>query len=420
MEKALRMTEASIVTNASCEVCGSEQPDTILNLGEHPLCDDLVAIGETRICAEYPIEIVFCDRCITAQQKYQVPKAVLFPATYHYRARFTADVLDGMSDLARACEARVGSLSGKLVLDVGCNDGSLLDRFRDLGGRTAGIEPTDAFRDAWQKGHPVINAFFDSQSAQHIIREHGVPDVITFTNVFAHIEDLPAMLSALKSLMGPETILVIENHYLGAVLDRFQFDTFYHEHPRTYSVTSFFRIADTLGATLQEVSFPKRYGGNVRIFIGPDTGSPATGESSLQAVLDRERDFGARLAAMQQEVTKWRLAMADRVADLVRQHGPLPAKAFPARAAILIKLLGVDHESIDAVYEKPGSMKIGHYVPGTRIPIRSDDEFWSQCGQAPVVLNLAWHIGAEIRSYLGANGYHGDVVDILQPPASTI
>ena len=60
-------------------------------------------------------------------------------------------------------------------------------------------------------------------------------------------------------------------------------------------------------------------------------------------------------------------------------------------------------------------MKIGHYLPGTRIPIRSDDELFALSNKPPVLLNLAWHISDEIRQYLNEHGYHGQVVDILDP-----
>jgi hypothetical protein len=77
--------------------------------------------------------------------------------------------------------------------------------------------------------------------------------------------------------MHEDTILVVENHYLGAVLDRNQFDTFYHEHPRTYSLSSFIEIAQSLGRAVIEVQFPQRYGGNVRVFIGKvDSASEAS------------------------------------------------------------------------------------------------------------------------------------------------
>src|SRR5262245_12218837 len=110
---------------SSCEVCGGTKLEPVLDLGLHPMCDDLVEVGDKRVCKEYPIEIFYCATCATAHQKYQIPKAELFPVTYHYRSRHTKDVLDGMQMLVKECEAEIGSLKGKMVLDIGCNDGSL-------------------------------------------------------------------------------------------------------------------------------------------------------------------------------------------------------------------------------------------------------------------------------------------------------
>jgi hypothetical protein len=394
-----------------CEVCGNQSLQPVLDLGAHPMCDDLVPVGDPRICREYPIDILYCDRCATAHQRFQVPKRDLFPKTYHYRSRFTADVLKGMEALVAACEKRLGSLAGKVALDVGCNDGSLLGFFAAKGARTVGIEPTDAIKDAAGQGHALYNDFLSSGLARTIREKHGSPDVITFTNVFAHIENLPGVIEALKALMGPSTMLVIENHYLGAVLDRHQFDTFYHEHPRTYSLTSFRHIAQSLGARLSGVEFPARYGGNIRVFMnGPEAAGDAT---ELAEVMRKEAQFLPRFAAMGENIAKWKRSMGARIEDLVARHGPIPAKAFPGRAAILVKLLGLDSRAIAAVHEKPGSMKIGHYIPGTRIPIVSDDELFAHA--SPVVLNLAWHISEEIRAYLHRGGFKGEVIDILDP-----
>ena len=68
---------------------------------------------------------------------------------------------------------------------------------------------------------------------------------------------------------------------------------------------------------------------------------------------------------------------------------------------------------IPAVYEKPGSLKIGHYLPGTRIPILSDDDFFRKSTEPESILNLAWHIPAEIRGYMAGAGYKGKIIDIL-------
>ena len=205
-----------------CEVCGNADLQPVIDLGLHPMCDDLIPVGDQRECREYPISILFCTDCRTAHQRYQIPKQELFPKTYHYRSRNTADVLDGMKDLVSRCESTIGSLTGKIVLDIGCNDGSLLSFFAAKGARTFGVEPTNAALDA-SASHTVLNEFFTDTVAERFVSQHGRPDIITFTNVFAHIEDLSALLDTLRKTIHQNTVVVIENHYLGAILAKNQF-----------------------------------------------------------------------------------------------------------------------------------------------------------------------------------------------------
>jgi hypothetical protein len=398
---------------STCEVCGNEQLISVLDLGLHPMCDDLVPVGDDRECVEYPIEILFCDRCITAHQRFQVPKKELFPDTYHYRSRFTADVLKGMAGLVESCERRFGDLADKTILDIGCNDGSLLDFFRDRGAKTIGLEPTGACRDADEKGHVTYNAFLSEYVAETIAAEHGMPDIITFTNVFAHIENLGEVIRSLQKLMGPDTKIVIENHYLGSVLDGHQFDTFYHEHPRTYSYTSFVHMARSLETQLIAVEFPSRYGGNIRVYLGNVEASDSNESVDLDELFIKEKQSLERFKSLRQNMERWRRTKRQFLDAQVRKHGKLRAKAFPGRAAILIKLLELDEEQISVVYEKPGSLKIGHYLPGTRIPICSDEDLFSRSDKDLPLLNLAWHIPTEIANYMAEHGYPGPIIDIL-------
>lgn len=396
-----------------CEVCGNEQLVTVLNLGSHPMCDDLVPIGDARICHEYPIEILFCERCFTAHQRFQVPKQDLFPTTYHYRARFTSDVLNGMAELVASCEQKFGDLNGKKVLDIGCNDGSLLDFFRQKGCTTIGLEPTEAYLDAERKGHFTFMGFLAEDIADSIVALHGKPDFITFTNVFAHIENLHSVLASLKRLMSPHTVIVIENHYLGSVLDSNQFDTFYHEHPRTYSYTSFVYVARSLDVSILGVEFPSRYGGNIRVFLGNAIDVNNENTIDIDKLSVRESHFIDKFSILRANIEHWQDAKKVFIQEQVRQYGKLRAKAFPGRAAILVKLLELNEESISAVYEKPGSLKIGYYVPGTRIPICSDEDLFAMPDKTQPLLNLAWHIPREIRRYMSEHEYTGPILDIL-------
>lgn len=393
-------------TITTCEVCDGSELVHVLDLGDQPMCDDLVPIGSDARPRDYPLRVAACPQCLTVHQEVQVEKTMLFPRDYHYRAALTQDVLDGMRELVEVASDISGGLEGKQVLDIGCNDGSLLAIFKEKGATTAGIEPTGAAEDARPKVDLVLNTFFDAAAVEAYLQICPKPDIITFTNVFAHIEDLNGVLDNLKLLMKPETRLIIENHYIGAVIDRCQFDTFYHEHPRTYSYRSFEHIARKLGRNLERVEFPPRYNGNIRVVMG-------NGPAGVPPEVD-ESGYLEALKQMGPAVERARTTMRRKLESLVAQHGPLPAKAFPGRAAILVHAFGLDSDIIDATYERSLSPKIGNYIPGTRIEIRDEAEFFADRLDAPVLVNLAWHINAEIERYMRSKNYQGEIVPIFE------
>lgn len=395
----------------ACEVCFRNELTNVINLGNHPLCDDLLPIGSEDVCVEHPLIISFCPHCRTAHQTHQIAKQLLFPRSYHYRARHTADVLNGMKLFVEESEKQYGELDNAFVLDIGCNDGSLLSIYKRRGAKTVGVEPTDAASDAITGGHIVYQDYFTPALAENIVAVHGHPDIITFTNVFAHIEDLPSLLKSVQKLMSRATLLIIENHYLGSVLDRHQFDTFYHEHPRTYSLTSFTYIAKSLNAEIVSVGFPSRYGGNIRVML--KLASDARLREAASNVIALENNFQIRLAALAETIPIWVSVKRARLQRLAKIHGPLIAKAFPGRAAILVKLLQLDENIISAAYEKPGSMKIGHYIPGTRIPIKSDADLMSHQKNESPIINFAWHISQEVHTYLRQMGCNAEIIDIF-------
>ena len=250
--------------------------------------------------------------------------------------------------------------------------------------------------------HNVIKDYFDSESAEYIKINFGKIDIITFTNVFAHIEDLESLIENLTSIISDSTILIIENHYLGTILKKNQFDTFYHEHPRTYSLKSFLEIANKLHRNISDYEFPGRDGGNIRVFI--------SNEKPLKK-LDENINFLEIFRELKIDLDTWITSKSFELEILRKEFGPLPAKAFPGRAAILIKLLGLSEKNISAVYEIKGSIKTGHYIPGTRIPILPEKDLYKIKKQKPII-NLAWHISDAVRNNLLQNNYLAEVIDI--------
>jgi len=392
-----------------CLICNKINLTKVLDLGQNPLCDDLIKLNSKKNNRLYKIQISICKNCLTAFQDFEVNKKKLFPKNYHYRARFTKDVLDGFVDIKKLSTKILKKLNNKNIVDIGCNDGSLLNLFKKNKANTIGIEPTDASKDAKKNGHDIYSEYFEKKTVNKIIKKYKKIDLIIFTNVFAHIENFNSLISNLKRLISEDTYLIIENHYLGSVIDKNQFDTFYHEHPRTYSATSFIHIAKKLDMKIEEIQFPKRYGGNIRVIMNRKKGI-----KNFDFVKIKEKNFFKDLFKMQNNIQLWKTKKKKLIHQLNKKYGLIAAKAFPGRSAILIKLLDLDHKKIEAVYEKPGSMKIGNFVPSTRIPIKSDNELFKNITKKKVIINLAWHISGEIKSYLKKNEFKGKIINILE------
>ena len=115
---------------------------------------------------------------------------------------------------------------------------------------------------------------------------------------------------------------------------------------------------------------------------------------------------------MNKHLVSWKKKTKEYIVNHVKKNGKFIAKAFPGRAAILIKLLNLNENHISAVYEIKNSIKVNHYVPGTRIPILPESKLYLRNDLSKLILNLAWHLPKEVRNNLIKNGYLGKVIDI--------
>lgn len=391
----------------NCQIC-NKRLKKFINLGKQPLCDDLLKNAKKNIF--YKLEVKVCNNCLTAYQKFNINKKKLFPKKYHYRSANTMDVILGMKDLVEKVKSKTGSLKKKIVLDIGCNDGSLLDIFKKYGAVTKGIEPTGAYKEAKKKGHDIYNVFFDENISKKLRKKFDKIDIITFTNVFAHIENFKSLINSLKHLISDKTLVVIENHYFREVVKKNQFDTFYHEHPRTYSLNSFKHISKLLNLKIIDFNFVKRYNGNIRVFLKKSKKH----SSKLNSELNKEKKLISGYSSFQKKIEKWKRHKKKELSLLNEKYGPIPAKAFPGRASILLNLLDLDSKYIEKIYEKNHSLKIGYYAPGTNIKIVREKELKKNINKKKVIINLAWHISKEINRYLKKEfGFNGKVIDII-------
>jgi SAM-dependent methyltransferase len=387
-----------------CQICAGKLSKAF-SLGKQPLCDDLIKIGSKKKNSLYYANIYFCKKCIIAYNQVLIDPKKLFPKNYHYRSNLTKDVIEGMKDLVSEIKNKYGNLKGKVILDIGCNDGSLLNYFEINGAKTIGVEPTSAALSA-SKNHQIYNNYFSKKIALNIKKKIKSIDYITFTNVFAHIADLKLLIKNLKLIINNKTKIIIENHYLGSVIKKKQFDTFYHEHPRTYSLCSFIKIAKMLDMYIENYSFKKRYGGNIRVIIGNKNK-----KWNYNNIVLNEKKFFKKLIGFKKFIIKWKKNTLKIITKLKKKY-IIVGKAFPGRASVLINILNLNSSHVREIYEKPTSPKIGNYVPNTRIPIVSDKKL-SSLKKEVIIINFAWHIKKEIHSYLNNKGLKNKIIDIL-------
>ena len=137
----------------------------------------------------------------------------------------------------------------------------------------------------------IGNTLYQIDSAQIVNNLFKIQGVVEYPERFTITFDV----------YPDNTLLIIENHYLGAVLERNQFDTFYHEHPRTYSLNSFYHIAKKLGREVINHEFPSRYGGNIRVVIGKGTSLDAS------EVFSKEANFSSDFKKMNNDIATWKI-----------------------------------------------------------------------------------------------------------------
>ncbi len=396
-----------------CQCCGDADLRPVLNLGYLPPVNTMHAIG-TRLAEDtfYPAELLHCPQCALVQLGCVVDPAILFPDHYAYTSGTTRILRENFAALYTQVQELYPLGGDDLVIDVGSNDGTLLGNFSGRH-RVCGIEPTAASAIAVRAGIPTIKAFFNSDSARVAVEAHGKAKLVTATNVFAHMEDVHAVVENILTMLSADGIFVSESHYLLPLIETLQYDTVYHEHLRYYSLTSLRALLSVHGLDVIHASRIPTHGGSIRVFAArrgqySPTAEPARllGIESKQLDHDSLLNFAGRVAAS-------KLALLALLRDC-RSRGKIYGIGAPSRASTLITYTGLDHNIVDCVLEIAGSYKVGKYMPGSVIPVIEETRLIED--QPAFAILFSWHIADELIPKLRARGYRGQFIVPLPEP----
>ena len=198
-----------------CIVCKSAEVREFLDLGATSLANKFLTDQELQQKEPiFPLRVGFCENCGHVQLMEHVPPSEMFDH-YLYISSMSDTLKTHLQELARVVTERMKLGNGDLVIDVGCNDGTLLAEFNKLAVRSLGVDPAANLAErARAVGVETFTTYFGEQSAQNITNRWGRATVVTATNTFPHIPDLDDFVSGLDRVLTEDGCFVLEAHYL--------------------------------------------------------------------------------------------------------------------------------------------------------------------------------------------------------------
>jgi len=396
-----------------CQICGSGNLELVLDCGHQPLCDSL--IPQSRLCEPelyFPLRQMRCPNCTNNQLDYVVDGSTVYHPDYPYRTGVTMELSEYQFATAAELVARYDLAGRSFVVDIGSNDGTLLKGFRSKGVKVLGVEPTDIALIARKDAIETVQAFFDEEVARQIISNYGHASLITASNVFAHMATLGDVVRGIRLLLADNGVFVLENHYLVDVLLKAQYDTIYHEHIRTYTLTALVTLFELHGMTVFHAERVSRYGGNIRVHVSKDRRPVASSVGEIRKI---EADLGLEkddiYAEFRRRVFDSRLKLQGFAFDCKRRGTRFVGNSFPGRANTLLHFCNLGVDLVPYIAEQAHSLKLGLFSPGKHIPIVNNQRLIEE--QPEFVVLLAWHYAQPIAEQLRARGLKSKFIQPL-------
>lgn len=398
-------------TQSQCQICGNKDLQLVVDLGTQPLADKLQRInGELSEEISYPLVQVWCENCGLNQLNFICPSEIMFGDDYSYKTGVTKELVTYQAQMAADLVQDLNLTKQDLVCDLGSNDGTLLKGFMEQGVEVIGVEPTDIADLANQDGVPTLRMPFGEEAANAVVSQVGKVTLATATNVFAHVQQLGDFMRGLDIILKDDGWFCFENHYLGEIIGSSQYDTIYHEHLRSLSVSSVSNLFSQYNFSVVKVKQTSRYGGNIRVLVRK--GNHDSIDGSIEDFLQKEKDMGffdqETYTKFRENAMSTKLDLLETLIKLKKKGKSVAGYSLPARAMTLINYVGIDHDLLPYIVEQKSSLKLDRYVPGTRIPVISNECLESN--KPDYLLIFAWHLKDEIIAYLRNRGLKGKCI----------
>jgi hypothetical protein len=396
--------DLKLVAKASpaCRSCGAPLTAVLIDLGMTPISNAFVRADHASFSERfYPLKSFVCDRCWLVQlEDFETPETH-FHAEYVYFSSFSDSWLAHARSFVEKAVARLALGVNSRVVEVGSNDGYLLQYFVQRGIPCLGVDPAaNCAKAAWElRRVPTEVAFFGSKAATRLHEQGGTADLIIANNVLAHVPDINDFVAGYKILLGEQGIATFEFPHVLEMIRNVEFDTIYHEHYSYLSLLALEPLFARHGLRVVDVERLSTHGGSLRLYVAHADHAPVA--DSVEQLRQEEVLAGLdRLAtyeAFGQRVRQLKRSLLRLLIELIEARKSVAAYGAPAKGNTLLNYCGIGRDFISFTVDR-NVHKQGLLLPGTRIPVFAPDEIAKR--RPDYVLILPWNLREEIVAQL--------------------
>lgn len=379
---------------STCRICGSPDLHGAIDLGLQALTGRFPAVDEPPP-PKAPLDLVRCGKCGLTQLRHSVRVAEMFGDNYGYRSGTNATMRNHLGEIAVAVASRAAIVPGDVVLDIGCNDGTLLKSYPVPNIVRAGIDPiARSFADQYPGEFKIHAGFFDAKSFADLLPGRKAR-AITSIAMFYDLEDPGGFVGDIAAVLAPDGVWVLEQSYLPDMLDKNSFDTICHEHLEYYALSQIERLTRDKHLRVFDIKLNDINGGSFQLWVCHNDAAYPENRAIIEELRKRETALEITtdkpFAAFRANVA----ALGSRLKDFITKEVARGKRVYVYGAStkgnVLLQHFGLDGSLLTACADR-NPEKWGRRTPGTAIPIMSEE---SARKDADYFLVLPWHFREE-------------------------
>jgi NDP-4-keto-2,6-dideoxyhexose 3-C-methyltransferase len=378
-----------------CRICGSEQLENVLDLGEQMLTGVFPRERNADVTTG-PLQLVKCQgegTCGLLQLAHSYDLGEMYGDNYGYRSGLNASMVSHLEAKVARIRTLVDLADGDLIIDIGSNDATTLRAYGQPNLNLVGVDPTGVkFREYYPDHVTLIPDFFSSSLVEERFPGARAKVVTSFSMFY----DLPRPMDFMRQVhevLADDGIWVFEQSYMPLMLKTNSYDTVCHEHLEFYALRQIQWMADRVGFQIIDVEFNDVNGGSFSITVRKGAVAPPL--PAIQKILDDEDSAGLGTLVPYQmfaeRVAETRAALRQFLDDAKARGERIGALGASTKGNVLLQYCGITPEDVVAVGEV-NPEKYGALTPGTWLPIIPEQELLND--RADYLLVLPWHFRA--------------------------